>query len=667
MTQFPKFHSFNISSFPEQLQLQLQHNLHRIEQLLATQQTWTWNNLIEPLEVMEDDVERLWSPISHLHAVMNQPELRHCYQTCLPILTHYQITIGHNKILCDAVQSIDTASLSATQCKVIQDMLLNFKLAGVFLTENEQKHFESIQESLATLSNQFETNVLDSEDQYEFWVEDVQQLSGLPPHTIQTALDTAKAKKRHGWCLTLAYPCYLAVLTYAEDSALREVLYYAYQTRAAEIGPHDKSLDNSPIINRILELRTEEAQLLKFLNYSECSLATKMAASPEVVIDFLQDLAARVIQEARKEFQALQDYARSVCHIEHIAPWDIAYVSQKMKQALFSVSDEALRPYFPLHHVLEEIRKLLYTLFGISFQKINLETWHQDVECYEIIDEHHVTRGYLYLDLFARPNKRNGAWMDSLQSRRQRPDGHIQYPIATLTCNFAKPMANHPPTLTHEEVITLLHELGHCLHHTLTLIETHSATGIHGVEWDAVELPSQFLENWGWEKGVLKTLSAHVDTHQSLPEEIITQLINSKNFQSALGLMRQIEFSRFDFELHQTTHSTLDRVEKTLNEVRQHTSVVPTASFNRFQNSFSHIFSGGYAAGYYSYLWAEVLSSDAFARFQEEGLINEKIGRDFLHCILEVGGSRKANDSFICFRGRTPRIDALLKSYGIMS
>lgn len=665
MQPFPKFQSLNVQTFPKQLELQITENLAHIQQVLAASPQKTWENLIEPLETMEDEIERLWAPISHLHAVMNNEALRDCYQACLPILTRYQTALGHDKALCEAIRSIDLAQLNTTQKKVIEDMLLHFKLAGVFLTQEKQERFEFIQEELATLANTFETHILDCENQYEYWVEDEQRLHGLPPHAIEAAADTAKAKSRSGWCFTLAYPCYLAVLTYAEDRALREALYYAYQTRAAEIGPHDKSLDNTSVINQLLNLRTEEALLIGYHNYAEYSLATKMASSSEMVLDFLRELSGHAHQKAQEEFQAVQDYAKSIGYSEPLMPWDIAYISQKMKERLFSLSDEALRPYFPLHHVLEEIRKLLLKLFGISFHKISLETWHADVECYELIDENQEIRGYLYLDLFARPNKRNGAWMDSLQSRRKLQNGATQYPIATLTCNFAKSTTAQSPTLTHDEVITLLHELGHCLHHTLTRVDTHSAAGIHGVEWDAVELPSQFFENWGWESHILRTLSSHVDTHEPLPDATIDQLIQSKNFQAALGLIRQIEFARFDFELHQTTEDIPGRVEKTLHAVRQEISVIPVALFNRFQNSFSHIFSGGYTAGYYSYLWAEVLSADAFARFEEEGLFNEKIGRDFLHCILEIGGSKKASDAFLAFRGRAPRVDALLKSHGL--
>ncbi len=666
MNQFPSFKTDDLDSFPKRLQTKLTCYLESINTLLSTKQKWTWENLIAPLETISDEIERFFSPISHLHAVMHDEALRRCYEACLPILTEYETHLGHHRVLCDAIASIDLNTVDQTQKKVIQDMLLHFKLAGVFLTETKQQRFKLIQEEMAQLSNTFETHVLDCENQYQYWVHSETQLTGLPQHAIETAKHVAESEGKEGWCLTLAYPCYLAVMTYAEDRALRKELYHAYQTRASEIGPHDRSFDNTSIMHALLEKRTEEALLLGFKNYAELSLATKMASSSEEVTHFLEDLSKRVKEKARLEYLSLKEYGQKLLGLNDIEAWDVGYLSQKMKQSLFAISDEALRPYFPLNHVLSAIQTLIQTLFGVSLQKITQETWHPDVECYELVDEKNATRGYLYMDLFARPNKRNGAWMDSLQSKRKRTDGAIQYPIAALTCNFAKTAKNSPPTLSHDELITLLHELGHCLHHTLTKIETHSATGTHGVEWDAVELPSQFLENWGWQREMLRTLSSHVETRECLPEELITQLLESRNFQAGLSLIRQIQFARFDFELHQTTEKSEDRIEKTLKTVRQDTQIIPLSPSNRFQNSFSHIFAGGYAAGYYSYLWAEVLSCDAFSRFEEEAPHYAKTGRDFLHCILEVGGSRRASESFLCFRKRPAHIDAFLKSHGMI-
>lgn len=669
MTHFPGFATLDLTQFPEQLDLQLNNHLKTIHALLETKQAWTWDNLIQPLETMDDAIEQLWAPLSHMHAVVNTPQLRDCYQACLPKLSTYESTIGHNHALYEAIKAIPLESLNKTQQKIIHDMLRNFKLSGVSLPLEDKTRLEEIHERLAKCTNQFENNILDVENQYEYLITDENRLQGIPPHTKYTALESAKEKNQEGWCLTLAYPCVQGVLTYAEDRNLRETLYHAYVTRASDLGPHEKQFDNTDVMEEILSLRHEEAKLIGFHHYAEYSLATKMAKNSELVLDFLFDLNHRAQHQAKDEYHALQTYAQEHCGLDTLEPWDIAYVSQKKKQALFSLTDETLRPYFPLPHVMNGLLYILKALYGVTFEKMTdktLDTWHHEVDCYRIIDEQNNTRGYLYLDLFARPNKRGGAWMDSLQSRRQLEDGSIQLPIATLTCNFARPLADKSPTLSHDEVVTLFHEFGHCLHHLLTTVDYVSAAGIHGVEWDAVELPSQFFENWCWAEESLQKLSAHEDTGAPIPKHLFEQLLSSKNFLSAMGLVRQVEFSLFDFKLHQMYEpNTPHFVANTLADVRKVTSVVPIASYNRFQHGFSHIFAGGYAAGYYSYLWAEVLSSDAFARFEEEGLFDAKAGRDFLHCILEVGSSRRAEESFQCFRGRKPVIDALLKDRGI--
>lgn len=669
MTHFPGFTTLNLTQFPDQLELQLNKHLKTIDTLLETKQPWTWDNLIHPLETMDDETEKLWAPLSHMHAVVNTAELRDCYQACLPKLSAYESTVGHNHALYEAIKTIPLDTLNETQQKIIHDMLRNFKLSGVSLPASDKTRLEAIHERLAKYTNQFENNILDVENQYEYLVTDESRLQGIPHHTKSTARESAQEKGQEGWCLTLAYPCFQGVLTYAEDRTLRETLYHAYVTRASDIGPHDKQFDNTKVMEEILSHRLEEAQLIGFDHYADYSLATKMAQHSQQVLDFLFNLNQRAQHQAQAEYQALQTYAHEHCGLDTLEPWDIAYVSQKMKQALFSLTDETLRPYFPLPHVMDGLLYILKALYGVSFEKVldeTLDVWHPDVVCYQIIDEQNNPRGYLYMDLFARPNKRGGAWMDSLQSRRQLDDGTIQLPIATLTCNFARAGANKAPTLSHDEVVTLFHEFGHCLHHLLTTVDYVSASGIHGVEWDAVELPSQFFENWCWAEESLKKLSAHEDTGAPMPHQLFEQLLLSKHFLSAMGLVRQVEFSLFDFKLHQSYQSnTPDFVANLLAEVRKLTSVVPIASYNRFQHGFSHIFAGGYAAGYYSYLWAEVLSCDAFARFEEEGLFNPKVGRDFLHCILEVGSSRLAEESFQCFRGRKPVIDALLKDRGI--
>jgi oligopeptidase A len=668
MTFFPPLSTFDFAQFPNQLDDLLTRNQTQLHALLQQNGPWTWDNLMRPLEDMDDAIEQLWSPLAHLHAVMNTQALRTCYQACLPKISAYECALGHNKALYEAIKSIHRHHLNETQQKIITDTIRNFNLAGVSLSTSHQQRFEVIDARLSDLSNQFENNLLDAEQHYQLEITDKKRLTGLPAHALHAAHELALEKGVSGWLFTLAYPTYLAILTYAEDRALRETFHYAYSTRASDIGPTAKQFDNTPLIDEILALRHEKANLLGFPDYAAYSLATKMASSPEQVTDFLMDLTHRAYAQATDEFHALQQFATAHCGLETLEPWDIAYVSQKKKEVLYALTDETLRPYFPLPHVMQGMLQIIRTLYNITLIDIttDVDTWHPDVHCYRLEDEALMTRGYLYMDLFARPNKRGGAWMDSLQSRRKLSDDSIQLPVATLTCNFASPVASQPPTLSHDEVVTLFHEFGHCLHHLLTKVDDLSASGINGVEWDAVELPSQFFENWCWEKLPLQQLSSHVDTHESISDGLFNQLLTSKQFQSAMAIMRQVQLSLFDFRLHATYQpETPQFVSSVLTEVRQLTNIVPVASYNRFQQSFSHIFAGGYAAGYYSYLWAEVLSSDAFARFQEEGIFNPDTGRSFQQNILEAGGSRPAELSFRCFRGRAATIDALLQHHGI--
>ena len=493
-------------------------------------------------------------------------------------------------------------------------------------------------------------------------------MKGLPEHALNTAHELARETKKQGWTLTLEAPSYLAVVMYADDRPLRKTIYDAYVTRASDQGPQAGQYDNSAIIHEILALRHEKAHLLGFANYAELSLATKMAKSTHDVIHFLDNLIKRSYPQANKEFKALQQFAATEYEIDDIKPWDIAFLSEKMRQRQFALSQEELRPYFPQDTLMHGLFTIVERLYGVRFVEIaHVDTWHKDVTCYQLLDEQQDTRGFLYVDLFARPNKRGGAWMDSQQGRRKLDKNNLQLPIATLTCNFAKPQANQIATFSHDEVITLFHELGHCLHHLLTRVDYLSASGINGVEWDAVELPSQFFENWCWERETLQLLTRHVKTNETLPDHLFERLLASRNFQSAMIMLRQLEFSLFDFKLHQQYRNTPDYVAQVLADIRQKIAVVPIADYNRFQHSFSHIFADGYAAGYYSYKWAEVLSSDAFSRFEEEGILNTRTGHDFLHAILEVGGSKKAHDAFVAFRGREAQIDALLRHCGIAS
>lgn len=665
--QLPQFSTIDPITFPKRLGDLLEKNLAAIDALLAPGQAYTWDNVMTPLEVMDDALERFWSPLSHLHAVVNSKELRTSYKACLPLLSAYESKIGHNRALYEAIAAIDAAALNATQQKILTDSLLDFRLSGVALSAEKKVRFEAISARLSECGDWFENNILDAGQAFYYTIEDESRLAGLPEHAVDTARELAVEKGVSGWVFNLEMPSYLAIIMYAEDRALREIFYEAYVTRASDKGPHAGQFDNTAGMNEILALRHEKAQLLGFTDYSHLSLATKMAKDPSEVMGFLTDLAQRAHSKAVLEYHDLAQYGEEQLKTTPVQPWDIAYFSEKKRQSCFDLSQEDLRVYFPEQQVLKGLIAILEKLYGIHLDVLDgMETWHPDVACYRLTDENGGLRGYLYADWFARPNKRGGAWMDSLQSRRVGADGQVQVPIATLTCNFAKASANKPAMLSHDEVITLFHEMGHCLQHILTQVDYLGASGINGVEWDAVELPSQFFENWCWEREALNLLTAHVDTGETLPFHWYEKMIAAKNFQSAMGMMRQLEFSLFDFRMHSEYASDRpDFIQAILSDVRAQTMVTPLATYNRFQHSFSHIFGGGYAAGYYSYKWAEVLSSDAFARFEEEGVFNPKTGRDFLHTILEVGGSVTAKEAFIDFRGQPATIDALLRHNGL--
>ncbi|STY31517.1 Oligopeptidase A [Legionella wadsworthii] len=663
----PQFSHIDVNHFQSHLDAMLKKHLGQVEHLLKENTHYTWENLMYPLEDMADELERFWSPMSHLHGVMDSPELRQCYDACLPLLSAYESAMGHNHELYEAIKSIDTHTLNPVQQKLVADSLRDFELSGVALAALHKKRFEVIQARLDELTNKFEHNILDATQAFTLHITNPARLAGLPEHALHTAKEVAHEKGLEGHLLTLEYPCYQAVMTYAEDRALREEMYHAYITRASDQGPNASTYDNTPLIQEILALRHEKAQLLGFNNYAELSLATKMAESTSKVRGFMEDLIQRIHNQAKNEFKQLQQFAEENFQLNPVKPWDVAYLSEKRRQALFTLSQEDLRPYYPQPKVMQGLFDLVKKLYGMSIEEIKgVDIWHKDVHCYCVVDEHGAVRGYVFTDLFARPNKHSGAWMDSLQSRRRLDDGSLQLPIATLTCNFAKASANKPAMLSHEEVVTLFHEFGHCLHHILTQVDYLGASGINGVEWDAVELPSQFFENWCWEKGGLDVLTAHVESGEPLPESLFEKVIAAKNFQSAMAMSRQMEFSLFDFRIHQEyTPEQEAFVESVLADVRSKTSVVPIMPYNRFPQSFSHIFGGGYAAGYYSYSWAEVLSSDAFSRFEEEGVLNSKTGHDFLHCILEVGSSKKAAEAYKEFRGRPATVDAFLRHNGI--
>lgn len=663
----PQFSKVDVAGFKSHLDGLLKDHLERIELLIKENPHYTWDNLMYPLDDLADSLERLWAPVSHLHAVMDSKTLRKCYEACLPLLSTYDAAVGQNHKLYEAIKSIDQHSLNTVQKKIITDTLQDFELSGVALSSKDKKRFEIIQARLAELSNKFENNILDATQAFTINITNAERVAGLPEHALNTAKELAAEKGFKGYLLTLEAPCFQAVITHAQDRSLREEMYHAYVTRASDQGPYAGTYDNSDLINEILALRHEKAQLLGFNNYAELSLATKMADSTNQVIDFMVDLVEKARDQAKNDFVQLEQFAAEKLAINPIKPWDIAFLSEKRRQDLFSLSQEELRPYFPHPKVMQGLFAIVKNLYGMTIEEVpGVDVWHKDVQCYCVTDEHNQVRGFVYTDLYARPHKRGGAWMDSLQSRRKLEDGTVQLPIATLTCNFAKSSSNKPAMLSHDEVVTLFHEFGHCLHHLLTQVDYLSASGINGVEWDAVELPSQFFENWCWEQSALALLTAHTDTGESLPQHLYDRLIAAKNFQSAMGILRQMEFSLFDFRIHQEYNEKKQNlITDILSDVRSKTSIVPLMPYNRFQHSFSHIFGGGYAAGYYSYIWAEVLSSDAFSRFEEEGIFNPKTGHDFLRFILEAGSSKNAAEAYKDFRGRDATVDALLRHNGI--
>ncbi|MCC5852217.1 MAG: oligopeptidase A [Alkalimonas sp.] len=640
---------------------------------VVQQSSFTWQSLVERLEDGGDRLGKLWSPVSHLNSVLNSPELRQAYESCLPLLSEYSTWLGQHEGLYQAYRTLAEsktfAELTQAQQKVIENALRDFKLSGIGLPAEKKQRYGDIQSRLSELASNFANNTLDATQAWHKHLTDESQLAGLPDDAKAAAAEEAKSRELDGWVLTLEFPSYLPVMTYADDRALREEVYQAYCTRASDQGPHAGQFDNSAIIEETLALKHELAQLLDFANAAEESLATKMAESPAQVLDFLQDLARRAKPQAEKELAELKDFAQSEYQHSDLRAWDVAYYSEKLKQARYAISDEQLRPYFPETKVVPGLFAVIEKLFGMTVrERAGVDVWHPDVRFYDIFDSSGALRGSFYLDLYARAKKRGGAWMDDCRGRRLLPDGTLQSPVAYLTCNFNKPVGGKPALFTHDEVVTLFHEFGHGLHHMLTQVDAAAVAGINGVAWDAVELPSQFLENWCWQPEALQLISGHYQTGEALPQDLLDKMLAAKNFQSAMFLVRQLEFALFDFRLHAEYQPELGgRVQALLDDVRQQVSVIIPPRFNRFQHGFSHIFAGGYAAGYYSYLWAEVLSSDAFSRFEEEGVFNPQTGRDFLQWILERGGSAEPMELFKGFRGREPSNAALLRHMGIAS
>ncbi len=656
---------------PEQVEPAIDSLLARnracIDELAQAGGPATWENFIEPLEILGDGLERAWSPVGHLNAVMNSEALRAAYNACLPKLSDYATELGQNRALFEGYRTVAAQEhLDATQHKLLDNALRDFHLSGVDLPPEQQGRFRVIDQELSRLSSKFSENLLDATNAWCKHIEDEAQLAGLPESARALARQTAEQRGETGWVLTLDFPSYQPVMTYADDPTLRREVYEAYTTRASELGPHAGQWDNGAIMDEILALRHEQAQLLGFANYAERSLATKMARSPQEVMGFLTGLAERVVTPARRELDEIRDFAQTLHGVSAIEPWDLAYYSEKLREHRYAITQEELRPYFPISRVLNGLFNLLERLFEIGIREVQgVETWHPEVRFFEIRAADGGLRGQFYLDPFARPNKRGGAWMDVCVNRLHTATCD-QIPCAYLVCNFTPPVGDQPSLLTHTEVLTLFHECGHGLHHLLTQIDYPAIGGISGVPWDAVELPSQFLENWCWERGSLDLISGHVATGEPIPGGLYQRLRAAKNFLSAMQMARQLEFALFDFRIHlEYDPARGGRIYEILDEVRDQVAPIKPPAFNRFPHSFSHIFAGGYGAGYYSYKWAEVLSADAFSLFEEKGILDTATGRAFRQHILEQGGSRAAMDLYVAFRGREPTLDALLRQSGI--
>jgi oligopeptidase A len=635
----------------------------------------TWEDFAAPFFDGSERLSRAWGIVGHLHSVMDVPEWREAYNANLPEVTRFFAELGQNQHLFAQFKALKAgpgyAKLSAAQKRIVEHEIRDFRLSGAELPEDAKPRFQAIQEELASLQAKFSENLLDATNAFAEFVTDEAELAGIPADVVETARAAAEKDGKKGWKFTLHMPSYLPVMQYAESRRLRETHYRAYATRAAEF--HDlggkPEWDNMPLIRRLLELRAEEAGHLGYGNFAEVSLVPKMAESPADVLAFLRELAVKSKPFAERDMAELREFAVSQ-GLTSLEPWDIGWASEKLKQERYSFSDEEVRQYFPEPKVLEGLFRVIETLFAVRIRPDTAPVWHEDVRFFRIDDASGCLVGQFYLDLYARDTKRGGAWMDDAITRRRTPSG-IQTPVAYLNCNFSRPVGNKPALFTHDEVITLFHETGHGLHHLLTRVEELGVSGINGVEWDAVELPSQFMENFCWEWEVLSNMTSHVDSGEPLPRTLFDRMTSAKNFQGGMQIVRQLEFSLFDLLLHSDFEpagqkSVIDLIE----EVRKEVAVVFPPPWHRFPNSFSHIFAGGYAAGYYSYKWAEVLSADAFAAFEEEradgSVLNPATGRRFRDEILAVGGSRPALDSFKAFRGRAPSVDALLRHSGMI-
>ena len=630
----------------------------------------TWENFVTPLDDVNERLSRAWGVVAHLNAVINSAALRDAYNGMLPVVTEYWTALSQDERLYAKYKQIrassDTFGLNAAQNKALDNELRDFRLGGAELPADKKARFKAIQEELSTAMATFNDNVLDATNAFAHFVESELELAGLPDDIKAVAREAAAKDGKPGWKLTLHQPCYGPVMQYAGFRPLRERLYRAYVTRASELGA-ESTWNNNETIVQILRLRTESASLLGFANYAEESLVTKMAETPAEVIGFIEDMARKSRPFAEQDWRELTDYARRELNMADVEAWDVAYVSEKLRERRYAFSDNDVKQYFPEPTVLAGLFRVIETLYGLTVKPSRAETWHPDARFFDLVDQSDGLVGQFYLDLYAREAKRGGAWMDDAINRRRKHDGvdGLQHPVAYLTCNFSAPAGSKPALFTHDEVITLFHEFGHGLHQLLTEVDVLSVSGINGVEWDAVELPSQFMENFCWEWDVLTHLTAHADSGAPLPRELFDKMIKAKNFQAGMQFVRQLEFALLDMRLHTGFNAGKDDLPALVDAVRKQVAVVKYPSFNRTLNAFGHIFGGGYAAGYYSYKWAEVLSADAFAAFEETGVLNPETGARFRREVLGRGGSRPALASFTAFRGRKPEMEALLRHNGM--
>ncbi|OGT36872.1 MAG: oligopeptidase A [Gammaproteobacteria bacterium RIFCSPHIGHO2_12_FULL_37_14] len=675
----PHFADIIPATIETNLQLLLDHNRQQLKIILAQHGPYTWDSLMHPIEIMEDELNKYWSPIAHLHAVMESTDLREAYNKSLPFLTQYHTEIAQNEALYQAIESLANSTefslLNPAQKKIIENDLRDFRLAGIHLSTEKKARIAELQKQLSQLTTKFSENLLDATQHWILHLTDSHLLEGLPPQAMQLAVENAKQRGLEGYVLTLDYPSYSTAIKFLSNRDIRKTLYEAYTTRASDCGPDAGKWDNSIIMENILKIRHELAQLVGFSNFADYSLATKMAKTPKEVLHFLQDLAIKSKTIAENELNELIEFSRADDDTRTLEAWDISYYSEKLKLSKFHFSQEDLRVYFPIDKVLSGLFTLMNRLYGISIQEEkNIEKWHPDVRFFIITDDQHQLRGGIYIDLYARLHKRDGAWMDECIVRRRLSIDAVQYPVAFLTCNFMPPVNSdmpsenhHPALLNHDDVITLFHEFGHCLHHVLSQIDYPEVASINSLPWDSVEFPSQFMEYFCWEKEVLACIAEHYQTHLPIPDELYEKMTTAKYFETGLQMIRQLEFAIFDFRLHlEFDPKKSTQIQQILNEIREAIAVIHPPEFNRFQHSFSHVFAGGYAAGYYSYKWAEVLSADAYAKFEEKGLFDRATGSSYMKNILEMGGVRDPMVSFVTFRGREPSIDALLRLSGIV-